>query len=310
MPTALGTALSYGWKKFAIRIARRPLLIAGFDKGAMTRNSEPAETHRDAVPAVPAPEDADRDSVIAIFSHEIRNHIAPIQHAAALLRCSPLDSKTVLPVAALIERQVDGMARLVDELLAATRSRAFEPKLRHADTAVQTVVDRSVEIVEPLASARRQTLVTHMPAVPVRLVADERWLVQAVQNVLGNAVKYTDPGGRIEIEVSHDSVGVVIRIRDTGIGVAPTQLETIFNLHTQVVQPMTRPAAGGFGVGLHVAKWVIEAHGGSIHAASEGLGCGTTFVIRLPCRAAKLSPRSIPATPTVFEDGAFHNAWR
>ena len=308
MSTALGTALSHGWKKFAIRIARPPLSSAGFDDGAERRGSELARADRDAIPA---PGDPDRDSLVAMFGHELRNHLAPIQNAAALLQCSPLDSKTALRVAALIERQVDGMARLIDELLVGTRARAFEPKLRHADTAVQTVVDRSVEIVEPLASARRQTLVTQMPAEPIRLVADERWLVQAVQNVLGNAVKYTDSEGRIEIAVSRDSLGVAnIRVRDTGIGIAPAQLETIFGLYAQAVQPTTRPTAGGFGVGLHVARWVIEAHGGSIHAASEGLGCGTMFSIRLPCRAAALSARANSTAATVFEDRTLDNARR
>jgi signal transduction histidine kinase len=214
-----------------------------------------------------------------------------------------------LLIAAFIERQADGMTRLVDELLAATRSRAFEPRLRRTDTAVQNVVERSLEIVEPLASARRQTLVTHMPTEPVRLVADDVWLGRPAQNVLGNAVKYTDPGVRIEIEVSHDSVDVVIGVRDTGIGLAPTQVETIFDLYAQVAQPMTRPTTGGFGVGLHVAKWVIEAHGGSIHAASEGLGCGTTYVIRLPCRAVP-PPRSISTTVTVFDNRALTNTRR
>ena len=110
------------------------------------------------------------------------------------------------------------------------------------------------------------------------------WLTRAVQNVIGNAVKYTDPGGHIDIVVDHDDVNVEIRVRDTGIGLAPADLETVFLLYTRATQLPTRPSAGGLGVGLHLAKVVVEAHSGSIRATSEGLGRGSTFVLCLPCR--------------------------
>jgi two-component system CheB/CheR fusion protein len=104
--------------------------------------------------------------------------------------------------------------------------------------------------------------------------------------LLGNAVKYTDPGGEIDIAVDHDGVHVEIKIRDTGIGLATADLETVFALYAQATQSAARPSAGGLGVGLHLAKIVVDAHGGSIRAMSDGLGCGSTFVLRLPCRAA------------------------
>jgi signal transduction histidine kinase len=235
----------------------------------------PAAAHR--------PPDLARGQLAAIFGHELRSHIAPIKNAAELLRCAALDREMTLNVAALINRQVDGMTRLIDELLASTRSETLLPTLRRGDITVEDVVKLSVELVAPLASARRQTLLISMPAAPVRVAADEMWLAQALQNVLGNAVKYTDAGGQIEVEAKRDLADVVISVRDTGVGLTPTQLETVFDLYAQVAQPATRPPAGGLGVGLHVAKWVIEAHGGSIQASSKGLGRGTTFVIRLPC---------------------------
>ena len=222
---------------------------------------------------------------LAILVHELRSHIAPIKNASELLRRATITPAAALQAAAIIERQVDGMTRLMDELLPVATSKGLAPKLRCAETAVQVLVERSVEIIEPLVSARRQTLLIHLPAEPIRVAADEMWLTQALQNIIGNAAKYTDPGGKIEVDVERDAVDVVISVRDTGIGLAPDQLAAVFDLYAQVAQPATRPAVGGLGVGLNVAASVVEAHGGSICARSEGLGHGTTFVIRLPCAA-------------------------
>ena len=144
--------------------------------------------------------------------------------------------------------------------------------LRRADTAVEAIVRRSVEMVERSASLRRQTLSIRMPAEPTYIVADELWLTHAVQNLISNAVKYTDPGGRIDVDVQRDETEVEIRIRDTGIGLAAAELETVFNLYARVTEPAARPIAGGLGVGLHLARFVVAAHGGSIRAASDGLG--------------------------------------
>jgi signal transduction histidine kinase len=129
-----------------------------------------------------------------------------------------------------------------------------------------------------------------MPAEPIYVEADELWLTQAVQNVIGNAIKYTDPGGQIEIEVRHDEHEVEISVRDTGVGLAPGEVATVFDLYARVAQPAARPAVGGLGVGLHLAECVVAAHAGSIRATSAGLGRGSTFVIRLPCCASNRPP--------------------
>lgn len=220
------------------------------------------------------------DQLVPIFVHELRSHLAPLKNASDLLLCSTLDPPIVRQAAAIIERQVDGMTRLVEELLTSAHSRTLQ--LRRADTAVETLIKHSVEIVEPLVAARRQTLSIRLPTEPIRVAVDEMWLAQALQNVIGNAVKYTDPGGQIEIDVTHDGANVVISVRDTGVGLASAHLKTVFDLYTQVAQPVTRPSVGGLGLGLNVAACVVEAHGGSICATSEGLGRGSTFVIRLP----------------------------
>jgi signal transduction histidine kinase len=201
----------------------------------------------------------------------------------------------------MIERQADGMSRLVDEMLASAQSRALQPTLRRAATTAQLIVARSVEIVEPLASSHRQALTIRNAAQPIHLAADEFWLVQALQNVLDNAIKYTDPGGQIEVEVTREGTDVAISVRDTGIGLEPSHLESVFDLYMQVSQPATRPRTGGLGVGLHLAKFVVDAHGGSIRALSEGLGRGSTFIIRLPCSVTASSPSRLDGILHGFE---------
>ena len=233
-----------------------------------------------------SPVDQTNDRLVAVFGHELRSHLAPIRNGAMLLQRSAIDPSTTLRIASIIERQVDGMTRLVDELLGSTQTGAFALSLSRAEIAVQRVIEHSIEMIEPLISARGHVLTVSMPAEPILIVADAVWLTQAVQNVIGNAVKYTDPGGRIDIVVANEAADVAIQVKDTGIGLAPTDLETMFVLYAQATQPSTRPSAGGLGVGLHVAKVVVDAHGGSIHAFSDGLGCGSSFVLRLPRRPA------------------------
>jgi signal transduction histidine kinase len=261
-----------------------PELAAAKHAAGAGGNAEHQPVLRDAASALLALGDANKDP-LAILVHELRSHIAPIKNASELLRRPTITPAAAMHAAAIIERQLEGMTRLVDELLPAATSKGLRPKLRCAETAVQVVVERTLEIVEPLVSARRQTLLLHLPEEPIRIAGDEMWLTQALQNVIGNAAKYTDPGGKIEVDVERDAVDVVISVRDTGIGLAPHQLAAVFDLYAQVAQPATRPAVGGLGVGLNVAASVVEAHGGSIRATSEGLGHGTTFVIRLPCAA-------------------------
>jgi len=233
--------------------------------------------------------DAGEDRLVAIFGHELRSHIAPIKNAAELLRRATLDPALAQRAAAIIERQVDGMARLVDELVAFAQLKTSPLVMQRCETVVETIVKRCMEMIQPLATARGQTLSIQMPAETIYIEADELWLTQAVQNVIGNAVKYTDPGGQIEIEVLHCGASVQITVRDTGIGLGPTEIKTVFDLYARGAQPAARPTTGGLGVGLHLAEFVIAAHGGSIRAMSDGVGRGSTFVIRLPCRAVELS---------------------
>jgi signal transduction histidine kinase len=175
------------------------------------------------------------------------------------------------------------MTRIVDELVEDARSRPGGVELHRKEMALEEIIARSVELVAPLVAARQHTLLIDIGADSLRVEADELWLAHAVQNVIGNAAKYTNPGGRIEVRVARDGAHAVISVHDTGVGLTPDQRETIFDLYVRAEQPRDRPAAGGLGVGLYFARFLIERHGGAIQATSEGLGRGSVFTIRLPC---------------------------
>lgn len=227
--------------------------------------------------------DCAKDRLVSIFSHELRSHIAPIKNVAELLRRSTPDAPTTRRVAGIIQRQIDGITRLLDELLCSTRANASDLFLKHQDTVLQTVVERSIEMIQPLAQERGQTLSIWMPSVPIEIEADAMWLTHAVQNLIGNAIKYTDSGGTIDIVVKHDGENAEISVRDTGIGLTAAALTTVFDLYTRVAQTDSRAYPQGLGVGLYVAQVVVDAHGGSLRAMSDGPGRGSTFVMRIPC---------------------------
>jgi signal transduction histidine kinase len=221
--------------------------------------------------------------LLAIFAHELRSHLAPAKNACEVLRRAALDEATSTRMCAIIERQLDAMTRIVAELLDDARFHSGKVELHRRVTALEDIIARSVELAAPLVAARNHTLLIDVGADDLRVDADELWLPHALQNVIGNAAKYADPGGRIEVSVAREEACAVISVRDTGVGLAPEKLETIFDLYTQVEQRPDRPVTDGLGVGLYFARFLIERHGGAIRAASEGVGRGSVFTIRLPC---------------------------
>jgi signal transduction histidine kinase len=225
----------------------------------------------------------DHHRLLAILGHELRSHLAPAKNACELLQRGVLDSAATKRICAIIDRQVDGMTRIVDELLEDARLRPGGVELHRREMALEEIIARSVELAAPLVAARKHTLLIDIGTESLRVQADDLWLSHAIHNVIGNAAKYTDPGGRIEVHVAKDGAYAVISVHDTGVGLAPDQREKIFDLYVQAEQPPDRPAAGGLGVGLHFARFLIERHGGAIRATSEGRGRGSVFTIRLPC---------------------------
>jgi signal transduction histidine kinase len=256
---------------------------AGYDAIASRDRLDAELASRRAQDVLAASTGHDHHRLLAISAHELRNHIAPAKNACELLQRAVLDEATTKRMCAIIDRQLDAMTRIVAELLDDARLRSGKVELHRRETALEAIIARSVELVAPLVAARNHTLLIDVEADGSRVEADELWLSHALQNVIGNAAKYTDPGGRIEVRVTREGAYAVIGVRDTGVGLAPEQLETIFDLYAQVGQAPDRPAAGGLGVGLYFARALIERHGGAIRATSDGLGRGSVFTIRLPC---------------------------
>jgi signal transduction histidine kinase len=220
-----------------------------------------------------------KDEFLATLAHELRNPLAPIRNALQILRLAGEG-----PVAernrALIERQVDQLVRLVDDLLDVSRAMRGKVTLRLERVDLRAVAAQAVETAHPLISARGHALNVALPPEPVPLDADPLRLVQVVGNLLVNAAKYTERGGRIWLEVGGGE-GAVLRVRDTGIGIAPDLLPHVFDLFVQADQSATR-AQGGLGIGLTLVRTLVEMHGGTVEAHSPGPGGGSEFVVRLP----------------------------
>ncbi len=223
------------------------------------------------------------DRFIAILAHELRNPLGPIRNAAALLRNGTLDAVGARQTSDIIDRQVQGMSQLIDDLLDVSRLRLGNLELRRSIVTVSEIVERTVGTVGPFIAAHGHALMVSLPPEPIDLDADAVWLSHALENLVRNAGKYTDPGGRIHIDAWRDGDEAVISVSDNGIGIASTQLDGIFDMWAQAGQASTERSEGGVGIGLYLARRVIEAHGGTVHATSDGPGLGSQFSVRVPC---------------------------
>jgi signal transduction histidine kinase len=225
--------------------------------------------------------DRRKDEFLATLAHELRNPLAPIRAAAAILASPALAAPQLEWSRNVIQRQVTHMARLLDDLLDVERITQGKLELKLERVAFTGIVDAAIEAARPLIDSRNQQLSVTLPATPVLLDADPLRLSQVLSNLLNNAAKYTDPGGAIALDahVVGDKLEVVLR--DNGIGIPPDALRRIFSMFSQVESALTR-AEGGLGIGLALASGVVALHGGSIEARSEGVGRGSEFIVRLP----------------------------
>ncbi len=231
--------------------------------------------------------DADRrkDEFLAMLAHELRNPLAPIVSAVELMELIGLPDGELQWCKQVIERQVQQLVRLVDDLLDVSRITRGKIKLRREPVELAAVIARAVETSRPLIADRKQELVIESPAGPLLLLGDLTRLAQIVSNLLNNAAKYSDEQGRIGLSAAADGADAVIRVRDTGCGIAPEVLPHVFDLFTQAERTLDR-SQGGLGIGLTLVKALAELHGGSASAASAGLGHGSEFTVRLPLAAA------------------------
>jgi signal transduction histidine kinase len=225
--------------------------------------------------------DRRKEVFLATLAHELRNPLGAIQTCAGLLRPESLNEASLAEVRDIIIRQSKHMSRLIEDLLDASRVSRGTLVLRKQRVELADVVARAVEHVRPQVDARKHELVVTLPEEPVHLEADWTRLEQVLSNLLTNAAKYTDSGGRIELIAAREEDHLVIRVKDTGIGLASEALSGLFNLFTQVDGGHAR-SGGGLGIGLALVKSLVELHGGSVLARSDGPGTGSEFIVRLP----------------------------
>jgi PAS domain S-box-containing protein len=226
-----------------------------------------------------------KDEFLAMLSHELRNPLAPILSAVHILRLQGSENLIQHQARVIIERQVGQLSRLVDDLLEASRITTGKVRLQRERLDLRGIVERVVEAVRPAIDRRRQELSVSLPPEPVWLYADPNRLEQVAVNLLNNACKYTEEGGRLGLTAGQEEGEVVLRMRDTGVGIAPDLLPHIFDLFTQADRSLDR-SQGGLGIGLALVQRLVELHGGTVQAFSAGPGQGSEFVVRLPAPPA------------------------
>jgi signal transduction histidine kinase len=245
-----------------------------------------------------------KDEFLAMLAHELRNPLAPIHNAVQLMRIAQLPPAQLVWAREVIERQVGHLTKLVDDLLDVSRITRGKINVVRESIELATVVERAVETVQPMLVLQRHELTVKIDPEPLLLDGDLTRLTQIVGNILSNAIKYTDDGGRIELIAGSIGDHVEIRIRDNGIGIEPEVLPLVFDLFAQASQLNGRSQTG-LGIGLALAKRLAEMHGGDVQASSDGPGKGSEFVVRLPRKkndgvAATAHAAEVPASePTM-----------
>jgi len=234
--------------------------------------------------------DRRKDRFLALLAHELRGPLAPLSNTLEILKRAA-DTELVRQSGATMERQLHQMTRLIDDLLDTGRISQGKLDLRRKQVELASVIHQAVEAYRPAIESARQEIVVTLPHRPAYLDADSMRLAQVFGNLLSNASKYSDPGSRIALTAEQQGGDVVVSVKDTGIGIPSGMLETIFDMFTQVDQSLER-TRGGLGIGLTLVRQLVELHGGSVQAFSEGLGRGSEFVVRLPVLSA--APKSQP----------------
>jgi signal transduction histidine kinase len=238
--------------------------------------------------------DRRKDEFLATLSHELRNPLAPIRNALEVLQLGA-DENTRRIAYQTMQRQLQQLVRLTDDLLDVSRITRNRIDLRTQRIDLRAAVHSAIETTQPLIDAAAHRLICKLPDEPLWVEGDLTRIAQAFANLLNNAVKYTDRGGRITVRAVADQDVAVVLVRDTGVGISAQALPRIFDMFAQLDESLDR-AEGGLGIGLTLARRLIELHGGAIEASSAGAGRGSTFVVRLPLSADAAHP-PMPAAP-------------
>jgi signal transduction histidine kinase len=233
-----------------------------------------------------------KDEFLAMLSHELRNPLSAIFNALHVLRLQESENSIQEKAKIVLERQFGQLAHLIDDLLEVSRVITGRIQLHQERLEMRGIVERAIESARSLIDGRKHELSVSLPAEPIWLHGDPSRLEQVVVNLLNNAAKYTDEGGQLWLNVKQEGSEVVLRVRDTGVGIAPELLPRIFDLFTQADRTLDR-SQGGLGIGLSLVEKLVELHGGAVAAHSAGLGQGSEFIVRLPALSPSVEP--IPA---------------
>ena len=237
--------------------------------------------------------DRQKDAFIALLAHELRNPLAPIRTAFHVMELAEGNPPAVAKARAVIDRQLGHMVRLIDDLLDISRIGQHKLELRRSRILLSDIVSSAVETARPFIDGAGHELSVTLPATPLYLHADLTRLSQVLSNLLCNSAKFTEPGGGIVLAAERQDERLRISVRDTGIGMEAEALHEIFDMFKQIDHGPER-ARDGLGIGLALVKGLVEMHGGSVTASSEGRGKGSTFTVVLPLVAA---PEPLPAPP-------------
>jgi signal transduction histidine kinase len=221
-----------------------------------------------------------KNAFIATLAHELRNPLNAASSAAELLTECERASPDAAFAVAMVRRQVDFMTRLIEDLMEGARTASGKVELHRERVVFQEVIREAVETCRPVVDERKHELHQLLPDVPIDLDADPDRLRQVLVNLVANAAKYTPHGGTIWVKATTEGEEAVVRVQDTGVGIAPEVMPHIFDLFTQA-EVAARPQ-GGLGIGLSVVKDTVALHGGTVQATSDGLGKGSEFTVRLP----------------------------
>jgi len=271
-----GAALEQRYVDFIFQplLANDGSVVGVFVEGSDVTDRQQAE---DALRAA----DRRKDEFLATLAHELRNPLAPIRHAARISKMPGATDAQMKWSQEVVGRQVEHMARLLDDLLEVSRITRGRLELRKQRLVLQETLVEAVETVRPQIEARGHQLVIELPPAPIHIDADPVRVAQIFSNLLLNAAKYTDAGGLIRVQATLANDQVSVHVQDNGIGIAPELLPEMFEMFSQATSALDR-SEGGLGIGLSLARGLVALHGGSIEARSPGLGLGSDFVVTLP----------------------------
>jgi len=235
------------------------------------------------------------DHFLATLAHELRNPLAPIRSGLQVLQLSDVSDEEASETRVMMERQLAQLVRLVDDLMDVSRIVSGKIELQMKSVLLSDVLNSAIESSRSLIDQMNHQLSVSLPSVPIRLDADFTRLSQVFLNLLNNAAKYSEPNGKIYVNAIQERNEVILSVRDSGIGISSEKLPFIFDMFTQADQSLEK-SRGGLGIGLSLVRRLVEMHGGTVEAKSEGVGCGSEFVVRIPTCSER--PAEAPEPPS------------